>query len=76
LHVAYGDALIAARGFGAPETTEAFRESPRVGVRRHVTDAIERGETCFGYRHQPEKKAWLQAVLESFSATETARSSR
>src|SRR6202043_2548278 len=24
LHVAYGNALIAARGFGAPETTEAF----------------------------------------------------
>ena len=24
LHVAYGNALIAARGYGAPETTEAF----------------------------------------------------
>ena len=24
LHVAYGNALFAARGFGAPETTEAF----------------------------------------------------
>ena len=24
LHIAYGNALIAARGYGAPETTEAF----------------------------------------------------
>jgi hypothetical protein len=28
-----------------------------------VTDAIERGETFFGYRDQPEKKARLQALL-------------
>ena len=34
LQVAYGNALIAARGFGAPETTEAFAQSPPVGVRR------------------------------------------
>ena len=27
LHVAYGNALIAARGFGAPETTEAFAKA-------------------------------------------------
>ena len=29
LHVSYGNALIAARGYGAPETTEAFAKSPR-----------------------------------------------
>ena len=34
LHVSYGNALIAARGYGAPETTEAFAKSPRVGVWR------------------------------------------
>ena len=32
LHVAYGNALIAARGFGAPETTEAFAQGPPVGL--------------------------------------------
>ena len=34
LHVSYGNALMAARGYGAQETTEAFAKSPRVGVRR------------------------------------------
>ena len=34
LHVAYGNALIAARGYGAPETTEAFARAREVGVRR------------------------------------------
>ena len=34
LQVAYGNALIAARGFGAPETTEAFAKAREVGVRR------------------------------------------
>ncbi len=29
-----------------------------------VTDAIERGETFYGYRDEPEKKARLQALLE------------
>ena len=28
MHVAYGNALIAARGYGAPETTEALRAEP------------------------------------------------
>ena len=32
LHVAYGNALIAARGYGAPETTEAFAKARRVSV--------------------------------------------
>ena len=34
LHVAYGNALIAARGYGAPETTEAFAKGARIGSRR------------------------------------------
>ena len=34
LRVAYGNALFAARGFGAPETTRSLRQSPRVGVWR------------------------------------------
>jgi hypothetical protein len=29
-----------------------------------ITDAIERGETFYGYRDEPEKKAGLQALLE------------
>jgi class 3 adenylate cyclase/predicted ATPase len=33
LHVAYGNALIAARGFGAPETTEAFSRARESAVR-------------------------------------------
>ena len=32
-HVAYGNALIAARGYGAPETTDAFAKARKVGVR-------------------------------------------
>ena len=35
LHVAYGNALIAARGFGAPETTEAFAKAREFGVWRN-----------------------------------------
>ena len=37
LHVSYGNALIAARGFGAPETTEAFARpaNRRPGTRMH-----------------------------------------
>src|ERR1700733_11431433 len=34
LHVAYGNALIAARGYGAPETTAAFARARGVGVWR------------------------------------------
>ena len=34
LHVAYGNALIAARGYGAPETAEAFARARRVRGRR------------------------------------------
>jgi hypothetical protein len=46
LHVAYGNALIAARGYGAPETTEAFvkaRESAACAV-----DAPERLAADYG----------------------------
>jgi hypothetical protein len=32
LHVAYGNALIAARGHGAPETTEAFARARGLAV--------------------------------------------
>ena len=38
LQVAYGNALIAARGLGAPETTAAFARARRVGVRRQGCD--------------------------------------
>ena len=34
LHVSYGNALIAARGYGAPETTEAFARAREFGGRR------------------------------------------
>ena len=34
LHVAYGNALFAARGYGAPETTEAFARAREFGVWR------------------------------------------
>jgi hypothetical protein len=34
LHVAYGNALIRTRGYGAPETIAAFRESSGVRARR------------------------------------------
>ncbi len=33
LHVAYGNALIATRGYGAAETTAAFAKARKVGVR-------------------------------------------
>ena len=42
LHVAYGNALIAARGFGAPETTEAFARAR---------------ESAFGDKDAPERLA-------------------
>ena len=42
LHVAYGNALIAARGYGAPETTEAFAKAR---------------ESAFGDKDAPERLA-------------------
>jgi class 3 adenylate cyclase/predicted ATPase len=42
LHVAYGNALIAARGYGAPETTEAFARA---------------GESAFGDKDAPGRLA-------------------
>ena len=46
LHVAYGNALIAARGFGAPETTEAFARARQSAVGKQ--DAPERLAADFG----------------------------
>ena len=46
LHVAYGNALIAARGFGAPETTEAFARARELAA--GDTDAPERLAADFG----------------------------
>ena len=42
LQVAYGNALFAARGYGAPETTEAFARA---------------GESASGPKHEPERLA-------------------
>ena len=46
LNVAYGNALIAARGYGAPETTEAFARARESAVRR--TRSAERSAADFG----------------------------
>jgi predicted ATPase len=46
LQVAYGNALIAARGFGAPETTEAFARARQSAVSEQ--DAPERLAADFG----------------------------
>ena len=46
LHVAYGNALIAARGFGAPETTEAFARARELAWREK--DAPERLAADYG----------------------------
>ncbi len=46
LHVAYGNALIAARGFGAPETTEAFARARQSAFGEQ--DAPERLAADFG----------------------------
>ena len=35
LHVTYGNALIATRGYGAPETTEAFANAGQLIGERH-----------------------------------------
>jgi predicted ATPase len=46
LHVAYGNAMIAARGFGAPETTKAFARARELASREK--DAPERLAADFG----------------------------
>ena len=46
LHVAYGNALIAARGYGAPETTEAFAKARESAS--GVKDAPERLSADYG----------------------------
>ena len=45
LHVAYGNALIAARGYGAPETTQAFARARATAFDR---DAPERLSADYG----------------------------
>ena len=47
LRVAYGHALIATRGYGAPETTEAFTEA------REMTDRRQRCARALGGRIRP-----------------------
>jgi predicted ATPase len=46
LHVAYGNALIGARGYGAPETTEAFARARESAV--DDKDALERLAADYG----------------------------
>jgi tetratricopeptide (TPR) repeat protein len=46
LHVAYGNALIAARGYGAPETTEAFARARKSAVGEK--DAADRLAADYG----------------------------
>ena len=48
LHVSYGNALIAARGYGAPETTEAFARRARDLGGRQRTDAPGRLAADYG----------------------------
>ncbi len=48
LHVAYGNALIAARGFGAPETTEAFARARESASATRTRPSDWRPTTVFG----------------------------
>jgi predicted ATPase len=59
LHAAYGNALIAARGFGARETTEAFARARELAVREK--DAPERLVADFG--------VWVGSIVRGELAT-------
>jgi len=73
LHVAYGNALIAARGFGAPETTEAFARARQSAVSEQ--DAPERLAADYGLwvgsfvrGELPEMRAHAAAFLSDVEA--------
>ena len=63
LHVAYGNALIAARGFGAPETTEAFARA-----RQSAASEQERLAADFGLWAGSYTRAELPAMRAQAAA--------
>ena len=74
LHVAYGNALIAARGYGAPETTEAFaraRESAAVDKDTPGRLSADYGlwVGSFTRGELPEMRAHAAAFLSDLEAT-------
>jgi hypothetical protein len=74
LQVAYGNALIAARGFGAPETTEAFARARQSAFSEH--DAPERLATDFGLwaaSHSRGDRASMRAHSANFLADMAGR---
>ena len=73
LHVAYGNALIAARGYGAPETTEAFARARELASA--TTDAPERLAADYGLwvgsymrGELPSMRAHAEAFLSDVEA--------
>jgi predicted ATPase len=74
LHIAYGNALIAVRGYGAPETTEAFTR-----VRASSADARDRLAAEYGVWagsyircELPSMRAHVAAFLSDVEATQSA----
>ena len=74
LHVAYGNALIAARGYGAPETTEAFAKARGSGFAEK--DAPERLAADYGLwagsymrGELPEMRTHAMAFLNDLEAS-------
>ena len=70
LHVAYGNALIAARGFGAPETLEAFakaRESAYGENNAPERFAADYGLYAGAYTHGdlPQARAYAETLLRN-----------
>jgi hypothetical protein len=74
LHVTYGNALIAARGYGAPETTQAFARARELAYREK--DAPERLSADYGLwvgsltrGELPKMRAHAAAFLSDVEAT-------
>ena len=61
LHVSYGNTLIAARGYGAPETTEAFAKARRVGVWRQGCAGAVGGRLRFMGRQLHARRVAIDA---------------
>ena len=73
LHVSYGNALIAARGYGAPETTEAFARARESARRQGRAGALGGRLRPMGRQLRARRAASDEGALAAFLSDVEAR---
>jgi predicted ATPase len=74
LHVAYGNALIAARGFGAPETTEAFARARQSALgEQYAPERLAGDYGLWASSYTRGELSSMRAHAEAFLAAVEAR---